>query len=231
MDKLAVFLVVQWGRILRASFGGPRISRHHQTRRFMGRSQAVGMTASGLGMTRLRPEELKVLDGRLRYAFRLDYPGKLAREYQTADLTDENIPFGWTSEEGESTRGSNVETQEMEKWHYQDIAFSLAVGLEDARPSEMSALHLAFFRPARPLYAGRQKYLLPGASVTPVEARTADRALEKVPPMAKGAHPPYRIWYPARSPEEVELVVTDRRDYDADVMAGETPIASRLIEV
>jgi len=149
--------------VLRLRLAGPQQSWGVQSR-FRVRDTAleptksgvVGLLAAALG----RPRTADVTDlGRLRFGVRVDRPGVLRRDYQTAGGDQAGRGYGVATVKGGLT------TAESERYYLADADF--LVGLAGDRPL-LAACRAALRRPRWPLFLGRRAFvpaepvLLPG---------------------------------------------------------------------
>ncbi|MDY5152548.1 CRISPR system Cascade subunit CasD [Actinobaculum suis] len=101
------------------------------------KSGVIGLLASALGRERTAPLDDLV---RLDFAVRVDQPGTLLRDYQTAQYWQKKKP----------TKPAELVT----RYFLADAAFVAAVGSEDR--SELEGFQRALREPAYPLFLGRR---------------------------------------------------------------------------
>jgi CRISPR system Cascade subunit CasD len=128
------------------------------------RSGVIGLLAAALGMPRTAP--LDRFDA-LRFGVRIDRPGRVERDFQTARTLD-----------GSTSMPLSVR-------HYLADAVFVA-GLESDEPDELEELGEALRRPRFPLFLGRRSF--PPAGPLPAEIVTLPlrEALETTPWRGKG---------------------------------------------
>jgi CRISPR system Cascade subunit CasD len=145
------------------SFGDVAIDEIRPTRRLPARSMLTGLLANALGWTHRDVKQLDRLQERLRFAARLDRPGPVFVDYQTASLNKRD-PL-WTTHGIPAERAGGgttwdergFGTVERRRHYIADAAVTVALTLvpPDEAP-DLGALDTALRRPERPLFIGRK---------------------------------------------------------------------------
>ena len=143
-------------------------SRYYQrtTRPMPTKSGVLGLLAAAEG--RRRSDPVEDLAG-LTFAVRVDQPGTLLRDYQTAEK--------WQTSGG---------TKLVERYYLADAVFVAAV--ESSDDEMIDRLAAALRTPRFPLFMGRRSCPVPAKLVLGVERMDATAALQKVPWQASVAH-------------------------------------------
>ncbi len=149
------------------SFGAPSVDQHGVVQRFPALSMLVGLIGNAMGWHHRDVKQLEDLQGRLRYAARIDREGEALIDYQTVALGEEWMRAeraGWTTRGRIATRGGLFSDATHQRYrHYRTdslhtVALALIGGAEPSIEDVASALR----EPARPLFIGR-KCCLPAA--------------------------------------------------------------------
>lgn len=186
-----------------AAFGSEAIDARGPTRDFPTLSALTGLLANALGYERGESGRLQALQDRLVFGARREAEPTLGRltEYQTAQIYENDV--GWTTRgvaEGREHSPSYKNRDKRGKWvthqrwrdYHADARLFVVLTLRDPDLAPtLDDLAAALDRPARPLFFGR-KPCLPAAPlfVGFVEAATARRALEALPPDPLADLPP-----------------------------------------
>ncbi len=212
------------------SFGAPTVDGHGPTQRWPAVSMLTGLVANALGYNRTQASELARLQNRLVWAARIDRPGTLLRDYQTAQLDKRDR--GWTTFGAPEKRGGDEASfnspsiRHREFWADASIAMAVRLNRAEESPTiEQVAEALQF--PARPLFLGR-KNCIPSVPiyVRTVKAANTIAALELVEP-ADGARSSLEAFSNDPAAEAVALrrhLAADERRFDLDVHAGRVSV-------
>jgi|688.fasta_scaffold18175_11 CRISPR system Cascade subunit CasD len=224
------------------AFGGATIDNLGVITDFPALSMITGLIANALGWDRSDTQRHSCLQQRLRMGSRLERAGSRLRDYQTAELFEDDA--GWTTrgapEGRESTptytsdgSGRKALTLQRFRDYHADLVAVVALRLEpaDENPT-LDEVAQALDRPSRPLFIGRKPCLPAGRlmfgwheaqdvlgvlSALPVSGGAAEPnrtpAVRAQWPDGEGAHPSDRI-----------LDVCDERDWLSGVHGG-----SRLV--
>ncbi len=207
------------------SFGDVAIDEIRPTRRLPGRSLLTGLVGNALGYEHRDVDALDRLQQRLRFAARLDREGESLRDFQTAEISQDD-PL-WTTRGVPAERKGGAHSYSgpvLRQRHYRaDAAVTVALTL--APPDEapdMLAVEAALRRPERPLFFGR-KCCLPARPVLDgaVEAQSLMAALDAL----AESHPSALIETeddPAEPPGRRIVEVADRRDWRLGLHAGQS---------
>lgn len=125
-------------------------SSHFQTRRtdlYPSKSAVIGMIAAACGYRRDDDENIRKLN-QLHFAVRVDQPGEIAKDYQTAQRFRED-----------KKRPDPKDTYVTQRYYLEDALFIVAVGHEDDDWIDEIAEALQY--PYFPLYMGRRSYPVP----------------------------------------------------------------------
>jgi CRISPR system Cascade subunit CasD len=163
------------------SFGSVSVDEHGFIQRWPAVSMLCGLFGNALGYRRTDAEQLDALQRRIVWAARLDRPGVMLQDFQTARIGKNDK--AWTTRGRPEVRGGGGATYESPHIRYRDYwadaSLAVAVRLEpaDEAPS-LDALAMALRTPARPLFIGR-KSCLPSCRILEgaVEASDALAAL------------------------------------------------------
>lgn len=144
------------------AFGDEIVDARGKVRRFPGASNLVGLLANALGWTRGMRAAHQRLQDRLRFAVRLDRPGALMTDFQTAELGGGDR--SWTTRGSPEGRAGGAGTYGSPHIRYRDYiadaALTVALALEPAEQAPtLDDLASALERPARPLFLGRKPCL------------------------------------------------------------------------
>lgn len=209
------------------SFGGVAIDQHGVTREYPARSMLTGLLGNALGYDHRDADLLQTLQSRVEYAVREDRRGKLLRDYQTVDLSQDFMQEGWTTRGepqgragGESARqGTHIRLRD----YLADAVYTVALAVEppDGEPA-LDLIEAALCIPARPLFIGR-KSCLPAEPIFLCRLRTGSlhAALQEAPLSKRAEGNRFRIWLPAGGPQvRGALPVTDERDWTNQIHTG-----------
>jgi CRISPR system Cascade subunit CasD len=174
------------------SFGAPAVDHNAVVQVFPTLSLLVGLIANALGWDHRDVDALEGLQGRLRYAARIDRRGEALVDYQTVDLGTEWMraeTAGWTTHGRIATRGgASGEGTHIRFRHYRaDSVHTVAVTLLDDAAPGLDAVVAALHQPARPLFIGR-KTCLPATPLflAVVEAPSLLASLASTPRVKRG---------------------------------------------
>lgn len=188
-------------------------------------SALTGLLANALGWQRHDWDRLARLQRRLRYAVRRDRGGERVRDFQTAQLSQDDT--AWTTQGEPLGRFGGAATYESPhirlRWFDADASLAVAMRLEP--PEEhprVEDISEALARPARPLFLGR-KPCLPATPLVIgiVETGSCLEALAACP-LAEDAAPEHRMfWMAGEGPEtEIRHEIAGIRDWPNNVHAG-----------
>lgn len=144
------------------AFGDEIIDNRGRVREAPGASNLAGLLANALGWTRPMAAEHQRLQDRLRFAVRLDRPGRRLADFQTAKL--EAGDRGWTTRGSPEGRSGGAATYDSPHIRYRDLvadaALTVALALEPADEAPtLEEIEAALDAPARPLFLGRKPCL------------------------------------------------------------------------
>lgn len=212
------------------SFGAPTVDSYGPTQRWPAVSMLTGLIANALGFRRTQVQALARLQSRLVWAARIDRPGALVKDLQTAQLDAKDR--GWTTFGEPEARAGGAESfksphlRHREFWA--DASVALALRLREAREAPtLNDVADALQSPARPLFLGR-KACLPSAPlyVRTVQAPDTVSALELLE-RADGARPSLEAFSNDSAAEPLAVrqhLAADERRFDLDVHAGRVTV-------
>lgn len=151
------------------SFGRPVVDQNGFVQSFPALSMLTGLLANALGWDHRDFEKLDRLQGRLRFASRLDRAGHPLLDYQTVDLgKDWMLPekSGWTTRGRIADRaGASGDATHQRYRHYRaDSVCTVALTLVSSEAPSVDEVADALREPMRPLFIGR-KCCLPAAPI------------------------------------------------------------------
>lgn len=216
------------------SFGGVVIDNFGETDDWPSASLLVGIIGNALGYRRTDKEDLQALQDRLVFACRADCEGERLRDFQAADLN--NNDKGWTTHGQPEGRAGGAKTYMGKhlryRFYWTDRVITVALRLEPAEgdPS-LDQVAKALDYPARPLFIGR-KPCLPTAPllVGRGQGESALDAVSKTPVLAVGNQtlaehtafaPVHDRPHPFVSDQNREVRVSGKRNWISDVHGGE----------
>lgn len=198
-------------------------------------STVTGLLANALGVRRWEPVRLARLQARLVFGCRLDRRGRRFTEFQTAQLSKDDV--GWTTRGRIEGRKGGPDTYRSphirRRDHDADACVTVALRLLDSdEPPTLGDLARALDEPARPLFLGRKHCLPSGRLVVGLlDAPTVHDALLAAPLPGSGGTTTLRrtdtrmlVVVPADDPcpEGFRPVrATERRDWTAGIHTGE----------
>jgi CRISPR system Cascade subunit CasD len=211
------------------AFGGVAVDERLPTSRFPGLSMVCGMIGNALGFRRGDGQALQELQADMEIASRLDRPGHLLRDYQTARLDAGDRM--WTTRGVRAGRDGGAKgafTCQLEKEFLSDASVTLAVSVPDDR---IEAIGSALLEPARPLFLGRAS-CLPSCQILIGIEEHPDllMAVRTVP--FDGPETMLRAQWPARlgGAEQSRLAwVPDIRDWTNRVHSGVREVREGMI--
>jgi len=218
------------------AFGGPTVDNHGVDQEFPAASMLTGVLGNALGYSHADADALDRLQGRLRFAVRLDRYGKRFVDFQTVYLGQ---PFlvdtGWTtSGRREERGGASSEETHIRYRHYRADGRATVV-LTLIAPGEapdLASVEKALREPARPLFLGR-KPCLPSLPIF-VERREAPSllaALRGVPPCGERRVQAQWPYEEDDLPGSRLVSITDERDWLNQVHCGERLVRQGMIEL
>lgn len=169
------------------SFGTTAVDYRRPIQHWPSVSMLTGLLANALGWQRSDAQALDALQARIRWAARIDRPGTVLNDFQTAQLSKEDK--GWTTrgvvEERDGGADSYKSPHLRSRDYRADASVLVALRLEPAQeyPS-LQDLATALDTPARPLFLGR-KGCPPAIRISQglVLAADAVQALREAPPL------------------------------------------------
>ncbi len=227
------------------SFGAPIVDRFGVIQPYPALSMMTGLLANALGYDHSDFQKLQELQDRIVYAVRQDRAGEKIQDYQTVDLSqnfmqDENA---WTTQHRLDERkggSASEETHIRLRDYWADASYTIALTMKpaDGKPA-MDDLEKTLKNPERPLFIGR-KSCLPATSIflERCSRRNLIEALKKIAPSNQRGEErdKYKVWWPVDENHEdliadIELPVTDQRDWSNQIHAGERWIAKGEIKL
>lgn len=224
------------------AFGGETIDNFGVIRDFPALSMVTGLMANALGWDRGDDVQHNQLQERLRLGTRLETVPEYLREYQTAELFEDDA--GWTTHgqpEGRakspsyspSKNGRKSLTLQRYRDYHADLTALLAVRLEPADEAPtLEDIARALDRPQRPLFIGRKPCLPVGRLVAGwVDADTVLQALQQAP--LPHEHSDLRAQWPdgeGQLPGDRLVDVCDERNWTSGVHGGWRPVREGLIK-
>lgn len=224
------------------AFGGETIDNFGVIRDFPALSMVTGLMANALGWDRGDDVQHNRLQARLRLGARLESVPEYLREYQTAELFEDDA--GWTTygqPEGRakspsyspSKNGRKSLTLQRYRDYHADLTALLAVRLELAEEAPtLEDIAQALDRPQRPLFIGRKPCLPVGRLVAGwVDADTVLQALQLAP--VPHEHSGLRAQWPdgeGQLPGDRLVDVCDERNWTSGVHGGWRPVREGLIK-
>lgn len=215
------------------SFGGPIVDDRGVIARFPALSMLAGLCANALGWDHAERGRTQDLQDRMTMAARVDRPGTLLHDFQTAELRKDDK--AWTTRGVPETRAGGPATYDSplirRQQYWADAAVTCVLGLEAGDGPGVTVLADAFARPARPLFLGRKACLPAGPLCAgTIEAEDALQAVSAVPAAAPGR---VDAQWPAElgGPEGTDRLVHDLRDWRGNMHAGARVVREGRIEV
>lgn len=225
-----------------ASFGDVAVDETRPTARHPFKSMIVGLLGSALGYKRTEGGRLEKLQSKILIASRLDRPGQVMTDYQTA-LTNASDPKKPTfiGKNVWTTRPVNMRTTNNDKNPIQiyrdyltDVSVTVAVGSKDDELIELLAD--AVRKPARPLFLGR-KACPPTRPLfeTVVEADSLHEALATLPDTdGKGGSFSIRTEAAEKhlmSGPYQEFSIRDLKNWDNNFHSNDRPVVEGIMEI
>lgn len=216
------------------AFGAVAVDAHGPVDDIPAPSLLTGLIANALGWDRTEVARHQRLQDRLRHAVRRDREGERIRDYQTAELFQDDQ--SWTTSglpEGRATSptfkpdpktGRKRQTHQRYRWYDADAAVTIALRLEPAEGSPMLAeIAAALDRPVRPLFLGRKPCLPAGRLVIGVAEAESCAAALAAAPLAENAGAAPRTFWPAGEGPAIgaRRRLSGRRVWRVNVHAGE----------
>lgn len=221
------------------SFGGCIIDNNGVTCLYPARSMLAGLLGNALGYDHRDADTLQALQARIVFAVRCDLPGRLLRDYQTVDLSQQFLARGWTTWGAVQGRAGAEATRTGTHIRYRDYiadaVYTIALALEPPDGDlDTAKLETALRAPARPLFIGR-KSCLPAEPIFLARMRSGSLrdALIAAPLSARAReNRRLRAWFAASGPEERGAVpLTDDRDWVNQIHVGRRFIREEYIDV
>ena len=141
------------------SFGTTAVDHRRPVQAWPAASMLTGLLANALGWDGADATALDALQARLRWAARIDRPGALLHDFQTAQLSQSDK--GWTTRGVVEERGGGPDAYKSPHLRYRDYradaSVLVALRLQPAEPTPtLEDLARALDTPARPLFLGRK---------------------------------------------------------------------------
>jgi CRISPR system Cascade subunit CasD len=215
------------------AFGGETVDARGVVTDFPGTSMIAGLLGNALGYRRTEPARLSRLQGRLRYAARIDREGGRFTDFQTAQLSADDK--GWTTHGVPEDRGGSPGTYASPHLRYRDydadkrVVVALRLEPADETPA-LADLAVALDYPARPLFIGR-KSCLPSVRLC-AGIVAADGSLAALAALPAPAGTSCRVMLPASEPAQPGDAVrpfADLRQWHTDVHGGERSVRIRTL--
>jgi CRISPR system Cascade subunit CasD len=220
------------------AFGGEAVDARGVIADFPAASMITGLLANALGYRRSDREQLQRLQDRLVFAARIDREGERITDFQTAELSQNDL--GWTTRGRPERRAGGVQTYiapHIRRRDY-DSDKSVTIALRLEAPDESPTLQecaAALAQPARPLFVGR-KPCLPSLPILltrePIDAPNLMGALARCP-LADDALERVRMMLPtSEQPDsrDERRHVTDERNWLSGVHGGSRVVLIRACE-
>ncbi|QBM29197.1 type I-E CRISPR-associated protein Cas5/CasD [Hydrogenophaga pseudoflava] len=223
------------------AFGGETIDNFGVIRDFPALSMVTGLIANALGWDRGDDVLHNRLQERLLVGTRLETQAQKLREYQTAELFEDDA--GWTTfgqPEGRAKspsysmekNGRKSLTLQRYRDYHADLTALLALRLDPADESPtLEEIAQAMDRPQRPLFIGRKPCLPVGRLVAGwIDADTVLQALQ-LAPLASGQDGLRAQWPDGEGqlPGDRLVDVCDERNWTSGVHGGWRPVREGLI--
>lgn len=213
------------------SFGATAVDYRRPVQAWPAVSMLTGLLANALGWQRSDVQALDMLQSRIRWAARIDRPGILLNDFQTAQLSKNDK--GWTTRGVVEERDGGPNTYDsphIRRRDYRaDASVLVALRLEPAHQEPtVQDLATALDRPMRPLFLGR-KGCPPATRINQglVLAEDAVAAVRAAAPLHDGTSPELAAVFfnegaaPAATSGSVRRHDTsDERRFTLDVHAG-----------
>lgn len=224
------------------AFGGETIDNFGVIRDFPALSMVTGLIANALGWDRGDDMLHNRLQERLRMGTRLEAQSQYLREYQTAELFEDDA--GWTTfgqPEGRAKspsysmakNGRKSLTLQRYRDYHADLTALLALRLEPADEfPTLDEVAQALDRPQRPLFIGRKPCLPVGRLVAGwVEADSVLQALQ-LAPLGNGVSGLRAQWPDDEGQLSGDRLVDvcDERNWTSGIHGGWRPVREGLIK-
>lgn len=215
------------------SFGTTAVDHRRPVQAWPAASMLTGLLANALGWDGADATALDALQARLRWAARIDRPGELLHDFQTAQLSQSDK--GWTTRGVVEERGGGPDAYKSPHLRYRDYradaSVLVALRLQPAEPTPtLEDLARALDTPARPLFLGR-KGCLPATRINRglTQADDAVAALRAAPPGDDAQDPALAaVYFNAGAADAGTAMLThhasDERRFALDVHAGRQPV-------
>lgn len=206
------------------SFGGPAVDSNGPTDRHPGQAMITGLLGNALGIHRPDRDRLQRLQERIIMGSRLDRPGSEILDYQTAQISQEEI--GWTTRgevEGRAIQRGRTGAHQRYMRYLADAFVVVALRLDpaDEEPTLDDVAH-ALQYPAHPLHIGR-KSCLPTRRIFGgfVDAETIPEVLAKAPRLTATPDRVQARWPKSEGVAgETEADITDERNWTTRLHGG-----------
>lgn len=227
------------------AFGGEAIDNFGVIRDFPALSMITGLLANALGWDRTDDTQHNRLQARLRIGTRLDSDGQRLKDYQTAELLEDDQ--GWTTlgrPEGRAKSpsyqpradGRRALTLQRYRDYHADLDALVALRLEPADEAPtLDDLAAALDRPARPLFIGR-KPCLPTCQLFAgwTEAEHVLGALQQAALPTATTPLALRLQWPdgeGTLPNDRPLDLCDERHWTSGVHGGWRPVREGVLRL
>lgn len=218
------------------SFGSVSVDEHGFIQRWPAVSMLSGLFGNALGYRRTDAEQLDALQRRIVWAARVDRPGVVVQDFQTAQIGKNDK--AWTTRGRPETRAGGAGTYESphirhrDYWADASIAVAVRLGPADVSPS-LDALAEALKAPARPLFIGR-KACLPSCRILEgaVDATDALAALAQAA-FAADSEPTAAVFFNDLRMQSAAIRqhrASDERRFELDVHAGRVTVFEGRVE-
>ncbi|MBG6080652.1 type I-E CRISPR-associated protein Cas5/CasD [Rubrivivax gelatinosus] len=216
------------------AFGTTAIDHRRPVQPWPATSMLTGLLANALGWDRAEGARLERLQARLRWAARIERPGEHLYDFQTAQLSKQEV--GWTTRGVVEERGGGDKSYNSphlrDRDYRADASVLVALRLEpaDAAPT-LDELAAALERPARPLFLGR-KGCPPAARLAAgwADGENTAAALETIAAQQQASWAQPALYSNEAGaiahPDRVHQA-SDERRFSTDVHAGTRPIFER----
>lgn len=211
------------------SFGDVAVDEIRPTARLPARSLLTGLLGNALGLEHTDVEQLDRLQDRLRFAARLDREGSLLRDFQTAELCQNDR--AWTTRGRAAKRDGGDKTYEgpalRDRRYRADAVVTVALALDPPdEPPSLATIAAALRRPERPLFIGRKgcppsRQLLEDS----LQAESLVTALDKAALLRPDTNRRHEIETEDTSQEPASdhlKTMADRRDWQLGLHMGES---------
>lgn len=215
------------------AFGDVAVDEIRPTRRLPTLSMLAGLLGNAIGLDHREVYALQRLQERLRFAARLDRPGRVIVDFQTAEITKKDPLRTTRGAPAERAGGdqSYVGPVVRHRHYVADAVVTVALALiPENEPPTLDDLASALTRPERPLFLGRKGCppARPLLDRAPFEARSLVAALATVP--GGDAALVEFSDLPGEPPGRRVVEVADRRDWQTGFHAGMRRVRELILD-